>query len=129
VTVNRSLSVEPMDNIDHALGRPVDPMTATFRNFFATGMEQAEQFRASPHWREVAHDVFAVTDAGRVALRDHLRAIGDQHRAFTVTYEGRSWQVVARSRGAARYGAFLDLRDVNPDLTFRGFVTGSRVTS
>ena len=76
--VNRYLKDKHFDRIDHALGRPVDPMVKSYRNHFAAdaGSDLAAMFRASDHWREGRSDgdmaYFFVTDAGRAALRDHL---------------------------------------------------------
>ncbi|WP_319533384.1 hypothetical protein [uncultured Cohaesibacter sp.] len=33
-SVNRSLDDKAMDAIDHALGRPVDPMSESYRNYY-----------------------------------------------------------------------------------------------
>lgn len=69
--VNRYLKDKAMDHIDHALGRPVDPMGETYRNHFATGADgkDAKQFAASSNWEKVGQRddmaFFAVTDAGR----------------------------------------------------------------
>lgn len=35
--VDRYLENQAMDHIDHALGRPLDPLGETYRNFYATG--------------------------------------------------------------------------------------------
>lgn len=111
-----------MDQIDHALGRPLDPMAETYRNFYATGGAIADEMAASPFWQEGRRGrdmrYFAVTDEGRKALARHLREIGDPHRSFRITFDGHERTVVAASRGKARYSHFLDLRDVMPDLTF-----------
>ena len=77
---------------------------------------------ASPHWAEGKRGVslryFYVTDAGRAALAEHLREIGDPHRAFSITFDGHTRAVVAVSRSKARYSHFLDLSEVMPDLKF-----------
>ncbi len=128
---NRYLRDKGMDHIDHALGRPVDPMVEGYRNRFVTdtASDLAASFRASPHWEEVVQlgdgmAVFRVTQEGRRALRAHLRAIGDRHRHYTVRWGEYSWTVVARSRDKARYSAWLDLSDTTPDLTFGAFLRG-----
>lgn len=129
---NRYLRDRELDHVDHALGRPVDPMVEGYRNRFVTDTtsEQAARFRLSPHWEELGKlgdggmVVFRVTQDGRRALRAHLRAIGDQHRHYTIRWGGYSWTVVARSRGAARYSAWLGLSDTTPDLTFGAFLRG-----
>lgn len=125
--VNRSLDDDAMDRIDHALGRPLDPMAPTFRDHYAIDLGNPErvEMQASPHWRLRMVDDhlawFVVTDEGRMALRDHLKAIGDPHRAWAITYAGHTWPVVAASRAKARYSAFLDIADTDPDLRFSAF--------
>jgi hypothetical protein len=121
--VNRYLADLAMDRIDHALGRPLDPLADTFRNHYAANTADAAELAESAHWREVAsHNrdlrCFAVTGEGRTALAAHLRAIGDPYRLFAMTFDGYASTVVAKSRGKARYSHFLDISDVMPDLTF-----------
>ena len=50
--VNRYLKDKAMDRIDHALGRPLNPLAETFRNHFAVEAEDtfAAEMRTSPHW-------------------------------------------------------------------------------
>jgi hypothetical protein len=115
--VNRHLKDEAMDRIDHALGRPVDALSPTSREYYCTddaGLE-ADEMRASPHWREGRRygesRWFTVTPEGRIALHDHLRKIGDRHRAFDVTYRDITSQVVATSRSKARYQHWLGVSD------------------
>jgi hypothetical protein len=116
-----------MDRIDHALGRPLDPMAETYRNHYAAGgVPHADELAASPHWKEarpMPHNqrIFVVTDDGRRALAEHLRAIGDPHRAYVVAIDGAERTVIATSRSKARYRAYLDLKDIWQDLTFRQF--------
>lgn len=135
--VNRCLRDKAMDHIDHALGRPLDPMQETYRNHFATtrDSDEAKAFRTSPHWSEASSgDAFAkmsffyVTDEGRKALRDHLVSIGDQHRAFNIEFMGHTTAVAGTSRGNARWRYFLDLSDSWSELSFAKFCKGSRVT-
>jgi hypothetical protein len=131
--VNRYLKNKAMDHIDHALGRPVDPMVETYRNYFATGANcrNAEAFRASPHWNEyrISDDMagFEVTEAGRIALRDHLKAINDPWREYIVSYNGYEEHQTGKSHSNARYLKWLDVADVDPDLTFGEFCKKSRV--
>ena len=125
--VNRYLADKAMDHIDHALGRPLDPMGETHRHHYAANRDGpiAAEMRASPHWTNgsTVGDIvfFYVTDEGRTALAAHLRAIADPHRAFAVTFDGHTWPVVATSRAKARYSAFLDVSDAFADLTFSTF--------
>lgn len=124
--VNRYLNDKAMDNIDHAIGRPVDPMAESHRNYFATEEgELAASFRASPHWQYDGAGgsmlYFSVTDEGRRALRDHLKAIADPHRAYAVTFRGYTSTVVGTSRDNAKYQHFLRVSDTDPDLTFQSY--------
>ncbi len=123
--VNRCLADKAMDHIDHALGRPFDPMGDSYRNYFAASGPIAEGMARSEHWVEGRKNgelrCFAVTPAGRTALVAHLKAIGDKNRAWRITYRGYESTVVAESRSKARYSHFLDLSDVCPDLTFKDF--------
>ena len=130
--VNRQLTCQHFDHIDHALGRPVDPMADSHRNHFATAEGAlAAGFRASPHWH---HDgamggmlCFSVTTEGRKALRQHLREIGDRHRLYTVSWGGFDMAQIATSRSKARYAKYLDVSDSAPDLTFKAFAASARV--
>lgn len=119
--VNRHLENTMMDHMDHALGRPVDPMNRTHftRNYFGTDCEeQGAEFLASGFWekgRSIAGTTwYHVNDAGRAALASHLKEIGDEHRLFEVTrrpegIESYSESVAAKSHSAARYAFFCDL--------------------
>lgn len=127
-SVNRFLLDKAMDNIDHALGRPVDPLGETYRNYFAVddASAKAAAFRASPHWIFTGgvHGgmvMFSVTVAGRKALRDHLREVGDKHRAYLVTFDGHTEAVAAASPAKAKYEYWLRVSDVCPDLKFGAF--------
>jgi len=132
-TVNRYLEDKAMDHIDHALGRPLNPMGKTYRNHFAIdrASDLAHQFRESPHWHESSEDgsmtYFTVTPEGRAALRYHLKAVGDLNKGFAVTYRGQTSTIVAKNRPAARYAAYLRISDCAPDLTFGAFLRGAKV--
>ena len=78
-----SYIIDPMlDDVDHALGRPDDPLGRTYRNYYAleADCDLAGKLRASPFWKEGNRapgsdmTVFHVTDAGRRALDAHLKA-------------------------------------------------------
>jgi hypothetical protein len=133
LTVNRYLKDKAFDRIDHALGRPIDPLGETYRSYFAVDTESktARSFRASAFWREGRTSDgmawFYVTDKGRAALRDHLKAIGDPHRAYAVYFEGEARSVIATSPAKAKYSRWLDLSDCYPDLTFAQFQKSARV--
>lgn len=133
--VNRSLKDKGMDHIDHALGRPVDPMVESYRNYFATsaGSKEALAFASSPYWdthgsTEPSRMVyFFVTEAGRKALKQHLKEIGDKHRLFAVTYQGQTQAVVAVSAAKAKYSLWLDISDCFCDLKFGSFARAASV--
>ncbi|RYG88573.1 MAG: hypothetical protein EON59_03990 [Alphaproteobacteria bacterium] len=131
--VNRYLEDKAMDHIDHALGRPVDPMQESYRNYFyVTGDTDLRRYMASsPHWQSsgVAGDgeYFAVTDDGRAALAVHLKAIGDKHRRWIVSYGGYDMPTVATTASKARYSKWLDISDVDDSLTFARFQRQSKV--
>ncbi|MEO1989667.1 MAG: hypothetical protein ABGX47_23915 [Martelella sp.] len=131
--VNRYLVDDHFDHIDHGLGRPVDPLDDTYRDYFALskGDDMVEEMTNSPHWRRGLSDghliYFHVTTAGRKALRDHLKAIGDRHRLFYISWDGITITEVAETRAKARYAAFLSASDCDPDLTFKQFQAEARV--
>jgi hypothetical protein len=133
LTVNRSLEDKAMDNIDHALGRPLDPMGKTHRNFYCedSGSELARKFRESPFWYEdsIRHESswFMVTDEGRAALRDHLKTIKEPHRAYVVEHSGHQTMVAAKSRSAARAAVFRMVHEVRSSLTFGQFIRTAKV--
>lgn len=133
--VNRYLKDKAMDHIDHALGRPVDPMGETFRNYFYVmgDTDLRRHMAASPHWTSAGQvaggEYFRVTDEGRNALSKHLRDIGDKHRLWIVTYAGYEMEVVATSAAKARYSQWLNISDTDDSLTFAKFQRASRVRS
>ena len=113
--VNRYLENREMDRIDHALGRPVDPLSETHRNHYAIDLDcdTAKRMAADPCWHigKRCGDLvfFHVTDHGRRALKAHLRDVGDAHRLFEVTVDDYPLTIrAATSHGAARYDAYLD---------------------
>lgn len=133
--VNRYLKDKAMDHIDHALGRPVDPMAESYRNHFATDTDStlAKKFDASPYWERNKHVArgdmafYHVTDRGRAALRLHLIEIGDKHRLYDVTYQGQTETVVAVSAAKAKYSLWLDISDCFCDMTFGKFCRAATV--
>lgn len=89
VEVNRSLPDPHMDDIDHALGRPVDPLGETTRNFYATELETGEgqRINGSAWWRRGRSIpgglvYFHVTDAGKKVLADYLAAWDTEGRDY-----------------------------------------------
>ncbi|WQO66811.1 hypothetical protein U8C40_06610 [Sinorhizobium medicae] len=131
--VNRYLKDKAIDHIDHALGRPVDPMGETYRNHFVTGAnsKDAKQFAASPNWKKVEQRddmaFFAVTDVGRKALKDHLKAIGDPWQPYSVTWGGHTVLIAAKSIGNAKYSTYLDVSDSYSELKFVDFAREAKV--
>jgi len=132
-TADRYLKDKSFDRIDHALGRPVDPMAETYRDYFAVnaGSSMVAAFDASPHWRRGDDGggvvFFHVTDEGRKALAVHLKTVGDPWRAYEVTFKGFTDLVTGKSHGDAKYSHFLDVSDCDPDLTFGEYLKGARV--
>lgn len=132
--VNRALKDKDMDRIDHALGRPLNPMAPVSRNYYSTGGGEAEAMAGSPHWREgraaaPGARCFSVTDEGRKALTLHLRETGDAHRMFAVTFAGHRSDVPAISRSKARYSHYLNVKDVYPDLAFKDYCQRATVAA
>lgn len=133
--VNRYLKDKAMDHIDHALGRPVDPMLESHRNHFAVdaGSKTAQAFDASPYWRQNGKGpqggmaFYHVTEEGRQALKAHLKEIGDKHRLYEVTFKGNSTQLAAESAAKAEYQFWLDISDCFCDLTFGKFCRAATV--
>lgn len=110
-SVNRSLEDARFDHIDHALGRPFDPLGETYRNHFAVdgGSDLAGQFERSSHWTKVAEApgrmvFFSVTKQGREALATHLRELGSPDRLY-----------------------YLSMSDCFCDLSFLDFCKGASV--
>lgn len=131
--VNRYLENKAMDHIDHALGRPVDPLGETYRNYFYVvgDTELRRYFAGSLHWQSQGvvtnGEYFAVTDAGRRALAAHLKSIGDKHRRFVVSWQGYDMEVIAETPAKARYRKWLDISDTDDSLTFARFQRQSKV--
>lgn len=133
--VNRSLKDKAMDHMDHALGRPIDPLGETYRNHFAvdTESETAKEFEISPFWKSSGKRGYCgiafyhVTVDGRKALKKHLRDIGDKHRLFDVEWNGSTDQIVAVSAAKARYSRWLDISDCFPDLKYSAFIRATKV--
>ena len=120
-----------MDHIDHALGRPFDPMAESYRNRFATSGDRADMLAQSPHWEEFARmgdmRFFCVTEAGRAALAAHLKTLPNQPHKYEVTFDGHKWFCVALSAGKAKYQQWLSVGDCAPDLSFFDFCKSAKV--
>lgn len=130
--VNRYLEDKQFDDMDHALGRPVDPLIETHRNYFATigETELTKALKESRYWTEGGKladtTYFHVNQRGRRALKRHLKSIGDTNRNFNVTIDDCNIGVVAKSHGEARYLAYLKMSDVDPDMSFIDFCKRAR---
>ena len=133
--VRRSLKDRAMDHIDHAIGRPVWPLRASYRNHFAVEVDSdlAADFEASEHWTKgrVSGGMafYHVTDAGRRALAVYLDGLDDdqRRRAFVVTFDGHPRIVPAKTRASARYSEWLTISDSWSELTFAEFMKRSTV--
>ncbi len=131
--VNRYLEDKAMDHIDHALGRPVDPLGETYRNYFYVigDTELRRHFAHSPDWTCTGHTAdgayFSVTDMGRASLAAHLRAIGDKNRRWIISWAGYDMETVAESASKARYRKWLDISETDDSLTFAKFQRQSKV--
>jgi hypothetical protein len=126
-----------LDHAHHALGRPDGPHVTPYRNYFATEptTPQALAFEASPFWSRNPRTVpgqltyYHVTDEGIAAVWAWLRA--KQAAKGVRPYTVRVWwdeleppserDIIAKSRSAAKYRAYLDISDTWSDLTFRRF--------
>lgn len=118
LTVNRSLDDKAMDAIDHALGRPLDPLKSTYRARYVVtdNSPEATAMRASPWWTEIHETghgltLFHVTQEGREALAAHLREIGDPWRCFEIKWAGTTFKYVAKSAKDALEKGFDDAYD------------------
>lgn len=82
--VNRHLEDPFYDDIDHALGRPKDPLQPSYRNYYAAprGEPVELEMAASNKWEVVKQQIegslviYAVTHQGRLALRHYLKQKG-----------------------------------------------------
>ena len=131
--VNRYLKDKAMDHIDHALGRPVDPLEETYRNYFYVvgDTDLRKYMTGSPHWQSdgkvTGGEYFSVTEAGKKALAAHLREIGDKHRKFIVSWRGYDMPTIAETASKAKYNKWLDVSDIDDSLTFAKFQKTAKV--
>jgi hypothetical protein len=131
-TCNRSLKNKMMDHLDHALGRPADPLMKSYRNYFATdtGSALAQDFSASPFWKlattQQGMAYFSVTDTGRQVLAEHLNKLDAPWRRYEVTFGEYSRCVAERSASKAKYFYWLDVSDCFSDMTFFEFCRTAR---
>ena len=131
-TVNRTLEDKHFDAIDHALGRPLDPLADTYRDHYCLYADSPERsaFERSAHWtsgRNFCGEVlFKVTQAGRDALAAHLKSIADPWRLYAVTYDGFTAHVSGKTHSDAKYSHYLDVADALSDLSFGEYLKGAR---
>lgn len=71
-SVNRYLGGGNICDMDHALGRPQDPMKASYRNYFECADENAARAKSATGFWKCNGTLCIVNDAGRKALADHL---------------------------------------------------------
>lgn len=70
---------DDLDDMHHALGRPVDAFQQTYRNFYCVDASNplADHMASSPCWDRInvlgKDPIFRVTERGRQALDVHLR--------------------------------------------------------
>ncbi|WP_176083150.1 hypothetical protein [Martelella sp. HB161492] len=132
-TVNRHLSDPHFNRIDHALGRPVDPLAETYRSHYA--IQEVDQrfteLASSPHWErgQTVNGLtfFYVTESGRKALAEHLLSIKDRNRLFVVTWRGMPAEYATTTGRKAKAAAWRDARDAFPSLKFGEFVREATV--
>ena len=133
-SVNRRIDDPDMLRIYHALGRPLDPMQDTYRDYFAenAGTVLADKMRASRHWDggTTRGDLvyFHVTAAGREALAAYLKTTGDRWRRFVIRWQNFPIEICERTRGKAMYAAWLQVRDCY-SVTFGEFVSQARLVA
>jgi hypothetical protein len=131
--INRTLIDPAMDDIDHALGRPAEPLSCTYRDHYAVdaGSQSDLELADNPYWQPGASDgrlqFYHVTEAGRCALAQYLRKSRRPPRAFAVTVAGLTSTVWAETRSKARYDHWLDVADCFPDWRFGDFLRHARV--
>lgn len=128
--VNRYLKDKAMDNIDHALGRPVYPMQESYRNNYAGGNTEVELFMDNPHWQLMgSHSglhFYSVTNAGRAALANYLKIIGDKTRLFIVKFDGEDMHPIpAETHSKAKYAKWCAWDTF--DISFGDFCKATKV--
>lgn len=73
-SMNRYFKNQRMDNIDHALGRPENPLKESHRNYFETRhLEEAAAFMTTGYWN-CKGTICVVNAVGRQALHDFIEA-------------------------------------------------------
>ncbi|MBO9427918.1 hypothetical protein [Sulfitobacter sp. R18_1] len=135
--INRSLKNSAFNEMDHALGRPVNPLTSSYRNFFCVGFDspRGKEMDASPYWDRVSSSDgsvtgFTVNEDGRQALSDHLIEIGDKHKVYDIHLNARKLgldpdpdnrpiQVIAETKSKAKAAVWREISDVFEDITFK----------
>lgn len=133
-TVRRCLEDPSLDEVDHALGRPFDPLGDTSRDHIAAqpGSKSDLALAESTWWERAPGTpyglhLYRVTGAGREALAAYL-AKTSKHRLWVVRWRGYTWEVVATTLGKARFQGWTSVTDSYPSLAFVQFLTESKIT-
>jgi hypothetical protein len=119
-----------MDELDHALGRPDDPVLDTTRNFFGVGEDDAcvDDMKNNPHWKLsrvfMGTAGFVVSTEGKVALHEYLHKNWTPPKRYDVTWMDSTQTIVAKTAGAAKYSLWLDCDFT--DLPFGEFLKESK---
>lgn len=122
---NRHLDCKSMDALDHALGRPTNPHSEGTRNFFGVeiGCDDAAAMKADPYWTHTRDFMgtsgFAVSAEGKAALYAYLKDNWTPPRCYEVSWGGSLRTIEAKTRGKAKYIAWLELDFI--DLKFGEF--------
>ena len=129
---------ETLDDMHHALGRPVGPHVVPYRNYYATSTDgpDAKRFEASGLWTKGQGvpgglTYYHVNAEGERRVWAWLaeRNRKDGLRAYAVSGGGlvASSTVMAKSRSAAKYAVWLEFSDV-VDLSYGDWLSrGPRV--
>lgn len=107
---------QDMAILHHALGisDPMRPDRVPYRNHFVVGPGHADM-----------PSLERLEEAGLMVRKRHALLNGGD-RVFTVTEAGKALALQTRPRALKakiRYGRFLRIKEVLPDLTFREFLT------
>ena len=122
---NRNLNDSRIDALDHALGRPTNPLAECSRNFFgvSVGSDQAAKMKADPYWTHTRDFMgtsgFSVSPDGKKALYYYLKSNWIPPKRYDVTWNGSTRNVSADKPSKAKYTAWLDM-DI--DLPFGEYV-------
>lgn len=115
-STHKSLKNPDMDDLYHALGRPVDPLMESYRNRYFAPDVMIDELTASPFWHRFDDtNYFEVSAAGRKALDGYLASISDPTRVWEVRLNDHDGSYVssyaADSREQAVHHAIASLQD------------------